>query len=71
MMMCEGRKGVRELAKWALPRPLTPNRVGALSLGGHRSVIYKYLWPTRYEPVDPFFCWSFAALNLLAFSADD
>lgn len=26
---------------------------------------------TRYEPVAPFFCWSFAAMNLLAFSADD
>jgi hypothetical protein len=35
--MITGRKGVREPTEWALPRPLTPNRVGALSLGGNRS----------------------------------
>jgi len=28
-MRYEGRKGVRELTKWAPPKPLTPNQVAA------------------------------------------
>jgi hypothetical protein len=37
-----------------------------------RGVISKYGYAraTRYEPIDPFFCWSFAALNLLAFGVE-